>query len=92
MLCRKVVRHQGIIEHCHTHNALFSGPRESRVGRQENNKASDSHQQREYNEPYRLITKERSISFCAVGKPRTANTMTDPEQRSQPEVKDIERA
>jgi hypothetical protein len=92
MLCRKMVRHQGIVEYRYTHKALLAGPRKCRIGRQEEGKASDCHQQRHYDEPYRLITKEWPVRFCAVGKPRTAQSMADPEQRTQPEVKTIERA
>jgi hypothetical protein len=85
-----VVRYQGIIEYRHTHKALLASPRKCPVSGQENSKASDRDQQRDYDESYRLITKERPVRFSAVGKPCTAETMANPEQRGQPKVKDIE--
>src|SRR6188768_3562322 len=92
MLCREVVGHEGIVEDRHTHEALPAAPRKCIVGRQEDNKARNGNQQWDQDKAYRLTTKERPVSLCAVGKPCTAQTMADPEQRGQPEVEDIQRA
>src|SRR5215469_4934808 len=92
MLCRKVVGHQGIVEYRQAHNAFLAGPWKYAPRRHDNSKASKRYQQRNYDESSGLAVKERSVGFCAVGKPSAAQTMTDPEQGAQRQVDEIKRA
>src|SRR5262249_7626860 len=58
--------------------------------REKERKTSCCYQQRQHDEPDRLIAQERTIRFRAVGEIRARQTVTDPKQSGQTEIKQIE--
>ena len=92
MLCREVVSHQRVVEDRHADESLPAGPWKASSAGRKTAKHATVINSGSSDESHGLTAQQRPVGFGAVGEPRTAQTMADPEQRSQPEIEGIERA
>ena len=93
MLRGKMISDKEVVDDGEGDQTFFlAAPRQRRVGRQEDGKASGGDEQGNDNEPDWLRAQERSIGFGAVGEIGAGEAMTDPEERGEAEVEQIERA
>src|SRR5262249_1074089 len=91
MLRCEMVRHAGVINDRQSNQAFLARPGQRRVARQKYCKARRRYCEREHDEANRLCAKERSVRFRAVCKVSARQSVTDPKEGGQTEVKQIER-
>jgi hypothetical protein len=91
MLRSEVPGHPGVVDDHQADQPLRTRPWQHLVRRQEEGKTSDRDQNRKHNEADRLSPQERAVRFRAVGEPGAAKPVTEPEQRGETEVEQIER-
>src|SRR5580765_4849723 len=91
MLRGEMVCHAGVIDDCQSNQSLLARPRQRRVCRKKKRKTSCCYERWQHDEPDRLFAQERSVGFCAVREIGARQSVADPKQGGQTEVKQIER-
>ena len=92
MLRGKMIRDKDVVDDGERHQTFLPAPRQRRVRREEDGKASGGNEQRNDDEPDRLRAQERPICFGEICEPGAGEAMPDPEKRGESKIEQIERA
>ena len=92
MLRGKMISNKDVVDDGERDQTFRAVPRQRRVGRKEDSKASGGNEQRNDDESDRLRAQERPICFGEICEPGAGEAMPDPEKRGEAKIEQIERA